>query len=59
MATVFATYGAPTAGLPASGKSAIWSQTGERVGRLPATGAGVLVARETGAGWSAESIMLE
>ena len=59
MVTVFANYGAPTAGLPASGKSAVWSQAGELIGRLAATGAGVLVAREANSGWRADAIMLE
>lgn len=54
MIVVFANYAGATGGLPASGRSGIWSRTGELIGRLPADGAHLLVARESEAGWSVE-----
>lgn len=57
MAVVFASYGGPTGGLRASGMSAIWSERGTLLARLEASGAGVVVATETDAGWRAAAVM--
>ena len=51
MAVVFSNYGGPTGGLPSAGGSAIWSETGEPLVQLPASGAGVAVAVEGDTGW--------
>jgi predicted amidohydrolase len=59
MAVVLANYGGPSGGLPSAGGSAIWSEKGELLAQLDATGAGVVVAVETGAGWRAEARMLD
>lgn len=59
MAVVLANYGGPSGGLPSAGRSAIWSETGNRLAVLETVGAGVAVARETPAGWRARTIMLE
>jgi predicted amidohydrolase len=56
MAVVFANYGGPSGGLASGGRSAIWSEQGERLIQLEATGAGVAVAIETPAGWRARAI---
>jgi predicted amidohydrolase len=57
MTVVFANYGGPSGGLPSAGSSAIWSERGELLARLPAAGAGLVLAAENdGAGWSARTI---
>ncbi|MEW6320469.1 MAG: carbon-nitrogen hydrolase family protein [Acidobacteriota bacterium] len=58
MAVVFANYGGPSGGLASAGRSAIWSETGERLVELDRSGAGIAVAVHTGAGWRARAIML-
>ena len=58
MTVVFANYGGPTGGLPGGGKSATWSQSGELVARLEASGAGIVIAAETDAGWRGKAIAL-
>jgi predicted amidohydrolase len=58
MAVVFANYGGPTGGLPAGGKSAIWSESGALLAELGATGEGAAIARETEAGWQATTVAL-
>jgi predicted amidohydrolase len=58
MAVVFANYGGPSGGLPSAGGSAIWSETGERLVQLDATGAGVAVAIERDAVWRAKAVMI-
>lgn len=57
MAVVFANYGGPSGGLASAGRSAIWSEKGERLIQLDASGAGVAVASESDAGWRAKAIM--
>jgi predicted amidohydrolase len=57
MTVVFANYGGPSGGLPSAGRSAIWSADGELLARLEASGAGLVVATETGAGWRAEAFV--
>lgn len=47
----FASFGGPTAGLKASGRSAIWSPAGKCLVELPETGLGVAVAAKTDGGW--------
>jgi predicted amidohydrolase len=59
MAVVFANYGGPSGGLASGGKSAIWSERGELLVQLGATGAGVAVATERRAGWNATSVLLD
>ena len=58
MAVVFANFGGPTGGLPSGGRSAIWSETGELLVQLDASGAGLAVALETDDGWQAKAVML-
>jgi predicted amidohydrolase len=58
MVVALANFGSATGGLGAAGRSAIWSQTGEPVVQLKASGSGVAVATETSAGWSGETVML-
>jgi predicted amidohydrolase len=59
MAVVFSNSGGPTGGLPSAGGSAIWSETGELLVQLPASGAGVAVAVESDAGWRTRKVMLD
>lgn len=59
MAVVFANYGGPSGGLPSGGRSAIWSEKGELLARLEESGAGIVIAVESDAGWRAEAIGLE
>jgi predicted amidohydrolase len=58
MLVVFANYGGPTGGLAASGGSAIWSQTGELLVQLEASGSGVAIATEDELGWRARAVTL-
>ncbi len=58
MAVVFANFGGPSGGLPSGGKSAIWCARGELLSHLEATGAGVVVAHESHAGWRSRAIMI-
>lgn len=58
MTVAFANYGGPSGGLASGGRSAIWSETGEVLVQLEASGAGVAVAVEGPAGWRAKAIML-
>jgi predicted amidohydrolase len=58
MAVAFANYGGPSGGLASGGGSAIWSERGELLSQLEATGAGVAVATESHSGWRARTIML-
>lgn len=51
MAVVFANYGGPSGRLAAAGRSAVWSDTGERVVQLPESGTGLAVAIEDDGGW--------
>jgi predicted amidohydrolase len=57
MAVVFANYGGPSGGLASAGRSAIWSERGEQLVQLEASGEGVAIASETPTGWRAKSIM--
>ena len=59
IAVVFANHGGPTAGLQASGGSAILSERGELLCQLPARGAGLAIAREEATGWSAHTVLLD
>lgn len=51
MVVAFANYGGPTGGLRAGGKSAIWSEGGERLAELPPEGAGIAIAKRGAGGW--------
>lgn len=57
MAVVLANFGGPSGGLPSAGRSAIWSETSERLVQLDATGSGVAIAIEGPAGWGTRAIM--
>jgi len=54
MAVAFANFGSPSGGLAAAGRSAIWSERGERLVQLPPSGSGVGIAIETAGGWQAK-----
>jgi predicted amidohydrolase len=58
MAVVFANFGGPTGRLPSGGRSAIVSEKGELLIELQATGAGVALAVEDGAGWRTKEVVL-
>lgn len=58
MAVVFSNYGGPTAGLSASGGSAILSPSGELLCELGPRGAGLAVAREHESGWQTECVQM-
>jgi len=58
MTVVFANYGGPSGGLASAGQSAIWSEKGELLTRLEASGSGIAVAIESDNGWCARAIML-
>jgi predicted amidohydrolase len=57
MAVAFANYGGPSGGLASGGRSAIWSERGELLARLPPTGVGVAVASESQSGWHGVTLM--
>lgn len=58
MTVVFANYGGPSGGLTSAGRSAIWSDRGEPLAQLEGTGAGVVVAVDSDAGWRGRTVML-
>lgn len=58
MAVALANFGGPSGGLPSGGGSAIWSQAGELLAELPATGAGIAIATPWAGAWRAETIPL-
>jgi predicted amidohydrolase len=58
MAVAFANYGGPSGGLASAGRSAIWSESGELLVRLGATGAGIAVAVEGDGGWRGRTVTL-
>jgi predicted amidohydrolase len=57
MTVVLANYGGPSGGLASAGRSGIWSEKGELLAQLEASGAGVAVAVETDTGWRARTIV--
>jgi predicted amidohydrolase len=59
MSVVLANFGGPSGGLASAGKSRIWSERGELLIQLDATGTGVAVATETPEGWRAKAIRLD
>lgn len=59
MAVVMANFGGPTGGLAAAGRSGIWSDRGEPLVQLEASGAGVAVAIEGESSWQSTAIMIE
>jgi predicted amidohydrolase len=59
MAVALSNFGCRSGGLAAAGHSSIWSQTGELLAELPASGSGVASARETAEGWRAQTILLD
>jgi predicted amidohydrolase len=58
MTVALANYGGPTGDLAAGGGSAIWSDSGELLARLPAHGAGVAVATEERDDWHARTVTI-
>jgi predicted amidohydrolase len=56
MAVVFSSYAGQTAGLRASGRSAIFSPAGVKLAELDSVRAGVAVAIESDAGWRASCV---
>lgn len=56
MAVVMANFGGPSGGLKSGGRSAIWSERGELVAQLEASGAGLVIGTETGGTWSGKTI---
>ena len=58
MTVALANYGGPSGGLAAAGGSAIWSEKGELLTQLGASGIGVAVAIESHDGWRAKTIVL-
>jgi len=58
MVVAMANYGGPSGGLASAGRSAIWSERGERLVELGASGAGVAVAIESPDGWRCRAVML-
>jgi len=57
MAVAMANYGGPSGGLASGGRSAIWSERGELLVQLEASGAGVAVAVEDDAGWRGKAVL--
>lgn len=58
MAVVMANAGGPATGFASAGGSAVWSDSGSLVARLDGVGAGLVVARRSGRGWSGEAVPL-
>lgn len=58
MAVAFANFGGPSGGLASGGRSAIWSDRGELLVQLEASGSGVAVAVESDAGWRSARVLL-
>jgi predicted amidohydrolase len=58
LAVAMANYGGPSGGVESGGRSAIWSDTGERLATLEPGGSGIAVAVEGPLGWSGRSIVL-
>lgn len=58
MAVVLSNFGGPSGGLPSAGRSAIWSEKGELLARLDASGAGVVAAVGDEQGWRGRAIMV-
>lgn len=56
---LMANYAAPTGGLAAAGRSAIWSPRGELLVELAPHGAGVAVAAKGEHGWHADALALD
>jgi len=48
--------GGPRSGLDSRGCRAIWSAEGEVLAQLEGLGSGLVIARESEAGWSARSV---
>jgi predicted amidohydrolase len=55
---IFSNYGGPTGGLPAAGRSAIWSERAELVVQLAEAGAGVAFGWLTASGARGKAVML-
>lgn len=59
MMTALANFGGPSGGLRSAGRSAIWSETGELLIQLGATGSGIAVVTEGPQDRRAKAIMLD
>ncbi len=58
MMTTLANFGSPSGGLRSAGRSAIWSETGERLVQLEERGSGVAVVTETPEGCRSRAVMV-
>lgn len=56
--TAFANFGSPSGGLRSAGRSAVWSEAGELLVQLQASGSGIAVVRETQQGRSTRAVMV-
>jgi hypothetical protein len=58
MVVVFANFGGPSGGLRSGGRSAILSDKGIVLARLPAVGSGIAIAIEDERGWRTREVMV-
>jgi predicted amidohydrolase len=58
MMTALANFGSPSGGLRSAGRSAIWSETGELLVQLEASGSGIAIVAETQHGCRTQAIMI-
>jgi predicted amidohydrolase len=58
MAVLMANHGGPTGGWTSAGRSAFWSENGERIGEASAAGDCLLVVQRTADGWSSRSVVV-
>jgi hypothetical protein len=59
MTIVFSNFGGPTGGLASGGRSRIWSEQAECVAQLGASGSGLAIGIQDGAGWRARRSLSE
>ncbi len=58
MPVAFANFGSATGGLATAGRSSIWSEQGELLVQLPASGSGIAVATAASNGWRTQVVLL-
>jgi predicted amidohydrolase len=58
MMTALANFGSPSGGLRSAGRSSIWSETGELLVQLEASGSGIAVVTETEHGRRTRAVMV-
>jgi predicted amidohydrolase len=59
LTVVLANFGGPSGGLRSAGRSAIWSERGERIAGLGGGGMGLVVASESARGWRGRAFVLD